>query len=252
MIEAQKPQYMQIADLIQSRIDEGTYPAGSKMPAEPELSDELGVSRVTVNRAISVLRASGHVKVKRGSGTFVRSVPRINRDAVNRYAARDKGSGAGEVEVSQLNRQSKTVYREIGRIKTPDHVRAVLKVGKSEDALVRRRLLYADDEPIQIADSYYPWSIAKGSKELLQENPGTGGSYGRLEDLGHGPVRFTEDVTVRMPNDTEQRVLDLMASQPVFEIWHVAYAADDRPVEICIHVMPGHLWNLRYSWQDPR
>src|SRR3569833_1136312 len=132
MIEAQKPQYMQIADLITARIDEGTYPAGSQRPSEPELSSDLGGSRVTVNRAISVLRASGHVKVRRGAGTFGRSVPRINRDAVNRYAARDKGIGAGEVEVSQLNRESKTVYREIGRIKAPDNVREVLKLGKNE------------------------------------------------------------------------------------------------------------------------
>ncbi len=79
---------------------------------------------------------------------------------------------------------------------------------------------------------------------------GQGGSYGRLEELGHGPVRFTEDVTVRMPSDKEQRTLDLEASGPVFEIWHVAYTAADTPVEVCVHVMPGYLWNLRYGWED--
>ena len=35
-----------------------------------------------------------------------------------------------------------------------------------------------------------------------------------------------------------------------FEIAHVAYTADDTPVEVCLHVMPGHLWTLRYSWRD--
>jgi GntR family transcriptional regulator len=36
----------------------------------------------------------------------------------------------------------------------------------------------------------------------------------------------------------------------VFEILHVAYTAEDRPVEVCVHVMPGHLWTLRYGWDD--
>src|SRR5688572_30218211 len=106
MIQAQKPQYIQIADLLRSRIDDGTYAAGSQMPSEPELADELGVSRVTVNRAIGVLRSAGHVKVRRGAGTYARRVPRINRDAVARYAARSLGTGAGQVEVQALNRES--------------------------------------------------------------------------------------------------------------------------------------------------
>ena len=62
--------------------------------------------------------------------------------------------------------------------------------------------------------------------ELLQGDVGPAGSYGRLAELGYGPVRFTEDVTVRMPDDAERRTLDLEPSQPVFEIWHIAYAAD--------------------------
>jgi GntR family transcriptional regulator len=250
MIEAQKPQYVQIADLLRSRIADGTYPAGSQMPSEPELSTELGVSRVTVNRAITMLRSTGDVKVRRGAGTFVRKVPKINRDAVARYAARGRGTGAGQVEVQSLKRESRTEYREIGKTKASSAVAQVLGLKSNADVLVRRRVLFADGEPTQIADSYYPWSIAKDSKELLRAEVGTGGSYGRLEELGHGPVRFTEDVTVRMPSDKEQRALDLEASQPVFEIWHVAYTAADLPVEVCVHVMPGYLWNLRYAWED--
>lgn len=250
MIEAQKPQYVQIADLLRSRIEDGTYPAGAQMPSEPELSTELGVSRVTINRAITVLRSTGDVKVKRGAGTYVRRVAKINRDAVSRYAARGRGTGAGQVEVRALNRESRTEYKEIGKAKAPAEVAEVLDLGKTSDVLVRRRILFADDEPTQIADSYYPWSVVKNSKDLMKPDAGTGGSYGRLAELGYGPVRFTEDVTVRMPSDSEQRSLDLEASQPVFEIWHVAYTAEDVAVEVCVHVMPGYLWNLRYAWED--
>ncbi|GII25349.1 GntR family transcriptional regulator [Planosporangium mesophilum] len=250
VIETPKSQYAQIADELRLRIENGTYPPGSLLPSEPRLAEELGVSRVTVNKAITLLRASGDVKVRRGSGTSVRSLPRIPRDAKRRYAARMEGTGAGQVEVNKLKLESLTKYREIGRVPAPQPIARTLGLRKSEDVLIRRRVLYANGEPTQIADSYYPWSIAKGSDALLREDAGQGGSYGRLAELGHAPVRFTEDVTVRVPDDAEQRTLELEATQPVFEIWHVAYAADDRPVEVCVHVMAGHLWTLRYGWDD--
>jgi GntR family transcriptional regulator len=250
LIETPKSQYAQIAEALRTRINDGTYPPGSLLPSEPRLADELGVSRVTINKAITLLRASGDVKVRRGSGTYVRSLPRIPRDAKRRYAARTEGTGAGEVEIRKLNLQSVTKYREIARVKSPEHVARVLGIRKSEDVLVRRRVLSANGEPTQIADSYYPWSIAKGSDALLHEDPGRGGSYSRLAELGHGPVRFTEDITVRMPDDAEQRTLELEQTQPVFEIWHVAYDSAGRRVELCIHVMPGYLWTLRYDWDD--
>jgi GntR family transcriptional regulator len=250
LIETPRSQYAQVAELIRRRIEDGTYPRGSMLPSEPELAAELNISRVTINKAISLLRTAGLVRVRRGSGTVVRGLPQITRDAQRRYAARDKGTGAGEVEVTELNLRSRTDYGEIARTRPPAAVAKVLGLTPREDVLVRPRVLYAEDEPTQIADSYYPWSIAKRSKELLQPDSGQGGSYGRLTDLGYGPVRFSEDVTVRLPSDKEQRVLDLEPTQPVFEVWHVAYTAEDRPVEVCVHVMPGYLWKLRYAWDD--
>ncbi|HZM82942.1 MAG TPA: GntR family transcriptional regulator [Candidatus Limnocylindrales bacterium] len=250
VIETPKSQYAQIAEELRGRIDTGTYAPGSALPSEARLADEFGVTRVTINKAITLLRASGDVKVRRGSDTRVRSLPRIPRDAKRRYAARQEGTGAGEVEVRRLSLESTTKYREIARVPPPAGVAATLRLRKGEDTLVRRRVLYANGEPTQIADSYYPWSIVKGDKALMREQVGKGGSYSRLAELGYGPVRYTEDVTVRVPNDAEQRMLELEATQPVFEIWHVAYAADDRPVEVCIHVMPGHLWMLRYDWDE--
>ncbi|HEX6970528.1 MAG TPA: GntR family transcriptional regulator [Micromonosporaceae bacterium] len=250
MIEAPKSQYVQIAELLRDRIQDGTYRPGSALPSEDRLAEELGVSRVTINRAIGLLRASGDVRVRRGTGTVVRSLPRIHRDAQARYGARDEGTGAAEVEVRKLSLKPRTEYRQIGRVTPPEAVAKALRLRKGEATLLRGRVMYANDEPTQIADSYLPWSLTKNCPPLLQPDAGTGGSYGRLAELGHGPVRFTEDVTVRMPTEAERRTLDLEATQPVFEIWHTAYTAQDRPIEVCIHVMPGHLWTLRYGWTD--
>lgn len=248
-IDTPKSQYTQIAELLRARIADQTYPSGQPLPSEDRLAEELGVSRVTVNRAIALLRVSGDVRVRRGIGTVVRPLPKINRDAQQRYAAHHQGTGAGEVEVTKLNLRSRTDYREIGKTSAPERVASILRLGRGK-ALVRRRVMYADDEPTQIADSYLPWSIVKDTPALLQADAGKGGSYGRLAEIGYGPVRFTEEVDVRLPSEAEQRTLDIEPTQVVFEICHVAYDALDRPVEVCLHVMPGHLWTLRYSWDD--
>ncbi|WP_307872719.1 GntR family transcriptional regulator [Paractinoplanes ovalisporus] len=150
----------------------------------------------------------------------------------------------------KLNLKSRTDYRRIGKAETPADVAKTLEISQDAPSLLRSRVLYANDEPTQIADSYIPWEIAEGCESLMQPNAGPGGSYGRLEDLGHGPVRFEEEITVRMPTEPEQRTLDLEPLQPVFQIWHVAYTARNLPIAVTVHVMPGHVWTLHYAWDD--
>lgn len=55
----------------------GVLPEGQRLPAERELADMLGVSRVTLREAIRALRSAGLVRTRpgRGGGTFVIPVP---------------------------------------------------------------------------------------------------------------------------------------------------------------------------------
>lgn len=250
-LETPRAQYAQIADVIRERITRGEYAPGSHLPSEDQLAAELGVSRVTVNRAVGLLRAAGEVTVRRGSGTVVRSLPKIRRDAKARYAARDQGTGAGEVEARRLNLRPRTEYREIGQTTPPPEVAKALGLADDAPVLVRRRVLYANDEPTQAADSYYPWSLVKDCPPLHQADAGRGGSLTRLAELGYPPRHFTEDVDVRLPTPDECKLLRIEPSQPVFRIWRVTYTTDRQPIEVCDHIMPGHLWSLHYAWDEP-
>jgi GntR family transcriptional regulator len=160
VVETPKPQYAQIAEMLRSRIEDGSYARGALLPSEDKLSEEFGVSRVTINRALGLLRSSGDVKVRRGAGTIIRSLPRISRDARARYAAREQGTGAGEVEVRALSLRSQTQYRQIGRVTAPTAIAKILGLDEGAPTLLRSRVLYANDEPTQIADSYFPWSLS--------------------------------------------------------------------------------------------
>ncbi len=63
--------YRQIVERILQSIESGEFPAGTRLPAERELSEMFGVSRPTVREAVIALEAMGRVSVKTGSGVYV-------------------------------------------------------------------------------------------------------------------------------------------------------------------------------------
>ena len=65
------PLYQQIYEDIKSAIKDGVYKVDEKIPSEAELSEEYGVSRITVRRAIEDLCADGYLTKMQGRGTFV-------------------------------------------------------------------------------------------------------------------------------------------------------------------------------------
>ena len=65
------PLYIQIADRLVSQIESGELAPGDRLPAERELSENLGVNRMTLRRALRVLESKGLVLRKHGIGTFV-------------------------------------------------------------------------------------------------------------------------------------------------------------------------------------
>jgi GntR family transcriptional regulator len=69
------PLYHQLADQLFAQIRQGTYVPGSKIPSEHELAAQHGIGRPTVRQATDALIQRGVLERRRGSGTYVRSVP---------------------------------------------------------------------------------------------------------------------------------------------------------------------------------
>ncbi len=64
-------QPQRVVDGIAERIGNGLLSPGDRVPTEPELMREFGVSRTVVREAMSRLQASGLVATRQGVGTFV-------------------------------------------------------------------------------------------------------------------------------------------------------------------------------------
>lgn len=65
-------EYRRIADELAALIADGTFPPGSKLPAEPALAERFEVAYGTIRRAMDVLRERGLIITIWGKGTFVR------------------------------------------------------------------------------------------------------------------------------------------------------------------------------------
>ena len=66
-----KSQPQRVVDGVTGRIDDGALKPGDRVPPEPELMREFGVSRTVVREAMSRLQARGLVETRHGIGTFV-------------------------------------------------------------------------------------------------------------------------------------------------------------------------------------
>lgn len=72
------PVVQQVAERIAQMIREDNIPAGTKLPAEMELSKNMGVGRGTVREALRQLQTVGLVELRPGKGAFTASAAPVS------------------------------------------------------------------------------------------------------------------------------------------------------------------------------
>ncbi|CAM3486761.1 GntR family transcriptional regulator [Streptococcus pluranimalium] len=66
-----KLKHVQVYNKIFSMIQEGIYTPGMQLPTEPELAEQLNVSRSTLRKSLALLKEDHLVKNIRGKGNFI-------------------------------------------------------------------------------------------------------------------------------------------------------------------------------------
>lgn len=247
-IETPSSRYQQLANELRTAIERGDYPPGSTLPSENELAAQYNVTTRTVNRAVLSLRAAGLVRVERGRGTIVHELPTLTRDTVARQQIREQGGarGAFQAEMTRLGLEARS-DAEVSEQPTPADVAGLLGIEEGELAVTRARRMFANDIPVQIATSWLPADLARGT-QLAEVDTGPGGIYSRLADLGHSPAEYTERVRLRLPDDDERRFLRMDVEQRVYAIRRTARDTHGRVIEVNDITLPAHQWELVYTW----
>ena len=91
----------QVFERLLRDIVSGVYPAGSRLPAERELSRQLGASRPTLREALRRLDEWNLIEPRRGSGVVVRSYRDWSFEVIGAYVRYGKPE-AGQPNIARI------------------------------------------------------------------------------------------------------------------------------------------------------
>lgn len=238
--------YRQVADDLREGIKRGTYGPGAALPSQPELARKYGLNQTSISRAISLLESEGLVRTEHGRGSYVLDVPTVKR--VRHIPPRGNGSGSSFAEsLRKAGLQPSTNLVQAEVVDPPDVVAKHLGLSDGEQTLLRKRHMFADDKPVQVATSYIPLDIA-GGVDIAFPDTGPTGLYKRLAERGFKVVRFVEEIEARRPTAEEVEFLRISSGQQVLEVVRFAFDRLGRAIEVVVNVFPSQLWKLTYEW----
>lgn len=222
LIQVRTIRYHQIAEELRSRILSGEYAAGRLMPSEAELSSEFAVSRVTVRKALEILRDDNLVNSRQGFGWFVAG------DTVRQPLARlatieDQMRASGAVPERRV--------LEFAFEKAPKDVSRAL--GTSQVLRVRRVNL-ADGEPFAIVTVWCSGELGQNlSRADVERSP-----FYELLDV---PLRGAmQTIGADAATQDEANILKIPAGSPVLRCVRTTSSVDDKVVLVSHHVFPAH------------
>lgn len=237
--------YKEIADELRARIERGDYQPGQKIPSESEVMAEFDAGRETVTKALRLLKDLGLTVSSQGKPASVREFKPIRRSANERLSKEVWGAGTSMWSVDVRDAKPQVVNPRVERIEAAARIAEALGIRRGTPVILRRRHYALNGKPVLMADSYIPADLADGTP-IAEVDTGGGGIYARLDDIGHGPVRFKEEVRARMPLRTEASLLRLDPGTPVICIVRSAFDAEGRIVEINEMTLDGGSYILDY------
>ncbi|MFD8263696.1 GntR family transcriptional regulator [Streptomyces griseoluteus] len=239
--------FRDIATDLRQQIDEGRYMPGDKLPMLTQLQAQYGAAYQTVRSAISLLAQEGLVVAVRRRGTIVRERPEKRRITRSRQVFRDE-IGYYFDPTAQPWVALEPPDLRWGAV--PVDVADLMGLAQGSEVLIRDRVMgvAGTRKPKQIATSYLPASIARGTR-LAEADTGPGGIYDRLEEMGHRPLRWSEGVSARMPSPEEAEALGLLADVgvPLLRVVRVTTSSTGEVVELNDTRMSAEEFEIGYS-----
>ncbi|MCU1361557.1 MAG: putative GntR family transcriptional regulator [Ilumatobacteraceae bacterium] len=211
--------YQQIADELRTRIaDVGV---GQVLPSESELSTEFHVSRVTIRRALEILREQGLVDARQGFGWYVAGEPvRQHLDELDTIE--------GQLEARGITTERRVV--EFAFRAAPKRVASVLG---TEHVLRVKRLNLANGEPFAVVTVWCPAELGQHlSRRDVEQHP-------FYELLGIALRGATQTIGADSVDEADALLLGVPPSSPVLRCERITTDTNGHPVLMSEHVFPA-------------
>jgi GntR family transcriptional regulator len=215
--------YQSIADELRGRLQSGDLGSSRVLPSESDLSEQYAASRVTVRRALEILREEGLVDSRQGFGWFVATDPL--RQSLGRL-------GTIERQLTDEGVVSTRRILDFRFVSAPPRARRILGCGS---VLRVRRLNLADGEPFALVTVWCPEEYgAELSRADVERSP-----FYELLAVPLGGA--TQTIGAALASSAEAGLLQVPAGSPVLRCERTTRSVDEVPVLLSEHVFPAHL-----------
>jgi GntR family transcriptional regulator len=239
-ISSALPYYAQLYAILKARITGGEWPAGHRLPSEPELCELYDVSRITVRQALALLAQDGHITRGRGKGTFVRDT---------RLTAAPRSVSSFSSELHDLGMKPGSRVLDVRLSEASAALAEEMNLDPGASVVRIRRLRLADDRPIGIQAATLPSARFPGLEGLLGDDVSL---YSILRDyfgvVGTGASEIFKASTV---GRTDAALLECKPSTPAFEVTRISF--DNEGVyEHTASLLRGDRYQIRIALTSAR
>jgi GntR family transcriptional regulator len=214
--------YRAIADELRRQVEAGELAGGRLLPSESELSATYAASRVTVRKALELLRDEGLVDARQGFGWFAAA------DPVRQRLAR---LDTIEHQLSEAGVRAERRILEFGFVPATPHLHQVLH---ADTLLQVRRLNLADGEPFARYTVWCPEALGAGlSRNDVERTP-------FYELLGVRLGGATQTIGAAAAEKADADLLGVPVGSPLLVCERITRAVDGEPVLVSEHAFPAH------------
>ncbi len=212
--------YQEIADELRGRLT--SVGVGRVLQSESELSKEFEVSRVTIRRALEILRDEGLVDARQGFGWYVAGEP-------VRQHLDELGTIEGQLERRGIRPDRRVIEFDF-RV-APARVAAVLG---TDQVLRVKRLNLADDTPFAVVTVWCPAELGHHlSRRDVERHP--------FYELLGVPLRgATQTIGADSVDGADAALLGVPVASPVLRCERITTDTHGRAVLMSEHVFPAH------------
>jgi GntR family transcriptional regulator len=222
------PLYQQLQRTLREAIDQGVLGPAEALPAERQLASELGISRITVRKAIDGLVEEGLLVRRAGSGNFINT--RFEKNFAKLTSFSEDMRSRGRTPRSVWLKRSQGLV-------TPEEA---LRLRLSPGAAVYRfnRIRYADEMPMCVEYA----TIAASALPSLDAVDVS--MYEALEAAGNRPVRALQRLSALLLNAEQARLLQTREGDAGLCVERLGFLRDGRAVEFCRSFFRGDMYDF--------
>jgi GntR family transcriptional regulator len=228
------PLYQQLEEQLRALIESGGLPAGTVLPAERQLAESLGLSRVTVQRAYNGLRRSRLVHAQGRRGFLIQpTAPRL-------HPGMDRLKGFTE-EMRELGKTPSSHILQ--RVVVSDRsIASIFGVPAPASFLKLVRVRSGDGVPLSREVAWYNLSAAP----QLAEGDLSGSVYAFLDERCGLPLTHCEQtIEAAMPTEEECGIFGFTECLPCLLIKRRSYTHGDLMMEYVEGLFRGDTYSYR-------